>query len=121
DMRYDTGEQFYSPASIHQTFRSAKTGKLYWIGNISKEPPHGNRPRYPLNIVEIDENGPSFIKDTLTVIDTRDPKVDTDKVQLSNFFLLQDRETDEVELYLTKLGENKNTWSANAYKYTLSF
>ena len=121
DMRYDNGEQLYSSASIHQIFRSSKNGKLYWVGNISEEPPKGNYPRYPLYIVEIDEKGPSFIKDTLTVIDTRDPEVDTDKVQMSNFSLLENRESREVEIYLTRLGENENTWSANAYKYTLTF
>lgn len=121
DMRYDTGDQCYSSASIHQAFRSSKNGKLYWVGNISQEPPKGNYPRYPLVIVEIDEEGPSFIKDSLTVIDTRDPQVDTDKVQMSNFALLENRESHEVEIYLTRLGENENTWSANAYKYTLTF
>lgn len=121
DLRYDTGEQCYSSASIHQAFRSAKNGKLYWIGNISKEPPKGNHPRYPLYIVEIDEESPSFIKDTLTIIDTRDPEKDTDRVQMSNFSLLENRETQEVEIYLTRLGENENTWSANAYKYILTF
>jgi hypothetical protein len=121
DMRYDTGEQFYSPASIHKTFRSAKTDKLYWIGNISDKPPKGNYPRYPLYIVEINEEDPSFIKDTLTVIDDRDPNRDTELVQLSNFALLENRETHDVEIYLTRLGENKNIWSASAYKYTLVF
>ena len=121
DMRYDTGEQFYSPASIHKTIRSSKTGKLYWIGNISNEPPKGNHPRYPLYIVEVNEDDPSFVKDTLTVIDDRDPKRDTDQVQMSNFALLENRETQDVEIYLTRLGENVNTWSANAYKYTLTF
>jgi len=35
DMRYDTGEQFYSPATIHKTIRSSKTGKLCWIGILT--------------------------------------------------------------------------------------
>jgi hypothetical protein len=121
DIRYDTGEQFYSPASIHKTIRSSKTGKLYWIGNISKEPPKGNYPRFPLYIVEVNEENPSFIKDTLTIIDNRDPKRDTQLVQLSNFALLENRETHDVEIYLTRLGENKITWSADACKYTLVF
>ena len=121
DMRYDTGEQFYSPASIHKTIRSSKTGKLYWIGNISNVPPKGNSPRYPLYIVEINEDDSSFVKDTLTVIDDRDPKRDTAQVQMSNFGLLENRETQEIEIYLTRLGENANIWSANAYKYTLTF
>ncbi|HUZ61098.1 MAG TPA: sialidase family protein [Hanamia sp.] len=121
DIHYDTGEQLYSPASIDKTFRSSKTGKLYWIGNISSEPPNGDYPRYPLYIVEVDEDHPSFVKDSLTVIDNRDPKQDTKNVQLSNFALLEDRDTLNVEIYMTRLGENVDTYSANAYKYTLVF
>ncbi len=119
DLRYDTGEQFYSPASDFQTIRSSKTGKLYWIGNICNEPPKGNRPRYPFQIVEIDEDGPSFRKDTITVIDDRDPERDSELVQFSNFSLFENRETLDMELYMTRLGENVDTWRANAYKYTL--
>ena len=55
DIRYDTGEQLFSPASIFRVIRSTKTGKLYFVGNITESPPDGNSPRYPLQIVEIDE------------------------------------------------------------------
>jgi hypothetical protein len=120
DMRYDTGEQFYSPASIHKTIRSSKTGKLYWVGNITNEPPKGNRPRYPLQIIEVNEEGPSFIKKTLTVLDDRDPAKDSELVQFSNFALFENRETNEIEMYLTRLGENKETWNASSYKYTIA-
>jgi hypothetical protein len=124
DMRYDTGEQFYSPATIHKTIRSSKTGKLYWVGNINNVPPNGNSPRYPLQIAEVDENGPSFRKNTVTVIDDRDPERDSEFLQLSNFSLLEDRETKNMEIYLTRLGENgggADIWTANSYKYTLFF
>lgn len=124
DMRFDTGEQFYSPSSIHRTIRSSKTGKLYWIGNICDEIPNGNYPRYPLQIIEIDEEEPSFRKDTLTVIDERDPERDSESLQLSNLSLLENRETKNLELYLTRLGENGGKpaiWTANSYKYTLVF
>jgi hypothetical protein len=124
DMRYDTGEQFYSPATIHQLIRSSKTGKLYWIGNINNIPSYANGPRYPLQIVEVDEKGPSFIKDTVTVIDDRDTSKDSEFLQLSNFALLEDREHGHMEIYLTRLGENgggQDIWTANSYKYTLTF
>lgn len=122
DMRYDSGEQFYGPSSISRTVRSSKTGKLYWVGNICNVPPRGNSPRYPLQIVEIDENGPAFRKDTVTVIDDRDPENDSEHLQLSNFSLFENRETQEMEIYLTRLGENGVNWrKANAYKYTLVF
>lgn len=124
DIRYNTGETLYSPASISHSLRSSKTGKLYWIGNITETPPDGNSPRYPLQIVEVDEEGPSFKKDTVTVIDDRDPERDSVHVQASNFSVLENRETGEVELYLVRLGERGtgvDTWSADAYKYTLTF
>jgi len=124
DIRYDTGEQFYSPASISKTIRSTATGKLYWMGNITDVPADGNSPRYPLQIVEIDEENPSFKKETLTIVDQRDPALDSEHLQLSNFSLLENRETHEMETYLIKLGQNgggPDVWTADAYKYTLTF
>jgi len=124
DMRYDTGEQLYSPASISQTIRSSKTGRLYWMGNIPNVPPKGNHPRYPLQMVEIDEQEPSFKKDTLTVIDDLDPQRDSEHLQLSNFGLLEDRETHDMEVYITRIGEHgggPDIWTAAAYKYNLVF
>ena len=124
DMRYDTGETLYSPASISTSIRSSATGRLYWMGNIPDSPPDGNSPRYPLQIVEIDEEELCFKRETLTVIDDRDPERDSEHVQLSNFSVLEDRESGEVEVYLTRLGERgggEDVWTADAYKYTLTF
>lgn len=124
EIRYATGAQLYSPASISRTIRSSKTGKLYWVGNITTVPPYGNSPRYPLQIVEIDEKNPSFKKDTVTVIDDRDPDRDSQHLQLSNFSLLENRQTHTMEVYLTRLGEHgggPDVWTADAYKYTLLF
>lgn len=126
DMRYDTGEQLYSSASISHSIRSRKTGKLYWAGNVPDTPPDGNGPRYPLQIMEIDEEAevPAFKKDTVTVIDDRDPEKDSEEVQLSNFSLLEDRETGDMEVYLIRLGERgggPEVWTADAYRYMLRF
>lgn len=119
DLRYDTSEQFYAPSCMARFIRSRKTGKLYWVGNISSKPAEGNLPRYPLYIVEVDEKIPALKKNTRTIIDDRDPE-DTAAVQFSNFSLLENRQTGDLEIYLTRLGENAgSTFSANAYKYTL--
>ncbi len=121
DLRYDTGEQFYAPSSLAKFIRSRKTGKLYWLGNINREPSKGDHPRYPLYIAEVDENIPALKKSTLTVIDDRSPE-DTARVQFSNFSLLENRETLDLEIYLSRFGEKPDhTFSANAYKYTLTF
>lgn len=120
DLRYDTGEQFYAPGSLAKFVRSRKTGKLYWIGNISRQPPKGGIPRYPLYIAEVDERIPALKKSTLTVIDDRQPE-DTAAVQFSNFSVLENRETRDVEVFLTRLGEKGGSaFSANAYKYILT-
>ena len=124
DLRYDTGEQFYSPASISRTFRSSKTGKLYYFLNISDTPPEGNEPRYPLHVAQIDEEKGALIKDTVTVIDDRNPEEDSEHLSLSNFGLLEDRETHMVELTMTRLGAKgpePDIWTADTYKYLIDF
>lgn len=119
DLRYDTGEQFYSPAAFSRLWRSSKTGKLYWVGDISRTPPKGNNPRYPLCIAEVDEGRKALKKGTLTVIDDRGP-TDTTELQLSNFSLLENRETKDLEILLTRYGERADSvYSGDVYKYTL--
>ncbi len=126
DLRYDDGEQFYAPSTFAHMLRSGKTGKLYWIGNISPVPPQGNSPRHPLYIAEIDEDLCALKRDTLTVIDDRDPERDTARLQLTNFSLFENRETGHFELYLTRLGErgvdDRTTpefWTADSYRYVI--
>ncbi|MDO9464908.1 MAG: sialidase family protein [bacterium] len=121
DLRYDTGEQFYSPSTYSMLLRHRRTGKLYWFGNITPTPPEGNLPRYPLYIAEVEETIPALKKDTLTVIDDYDPENDSPKIQFSNFKLLENRETGEIELYMTRLGESTSHWlNASVYKYTIT-
>lgn len=121
ELRYDTGEQFYSPSALAKMFRHSLTGKLYWFGNITPTLPQGNLPRYPLYIAEVEESIPALKKDTLTVIDDRDSKTDTEELQLSNFDLFENPETGDIELHMTRFGETYgNIWTANAYKYTIT-
>jgi hypothetical protein len=123
DMKYDSGESFYSPAAISSTIRSSKNGKLYWIGNISKDPVDGNSPRYPLLIIEVDEERICFKRQTSVIIDDRDQEHDSEFLQLSNFSVFENRETNEIEIYLLRLGEHgggADIWTAGTYKYTLS-
>lgn len=113
---FDDREVFYSASTIAQFIRSARNGRLYWIGNISDHTACGNHPRYPLVIAEVNDRG-LLVKDTLTVIDTRG-EGDGEQLQLSNFCILQDRETGLIELYLTKLGQRKGaTWWADSWRY----
>jgi hypothetical protein len=122
---YTDGEKFFSTSTFHRLFRSHKTGKLYWIGNIAPEAPtNPGHPRYPLVIAEVAEDAEDEIalkKETVTEIDTRQPG-EGERMQLSNFWLIENSESHDLEIYLTRLHEDpEETFTANAYKYTLSF
>ncbi|MAE61858.1 MAG: hypothetical protein CMJ49_10950 [Planctomycetaceae bacterium] len=115
---FDDADVFYSPATISALLRSEKNQNLYWIGNITDHTAYGNGPRYPLLIAQLNDHG-LLIKDTLTVIDKREPQ-DSPELQLSNFAILQDRPTGLIELYLSKLGQRPNhLWHADCYRYLI--
>lgn len=99
---FDDREVIYSAATISALRRSSKNGKLYWFGNISDHTAYGNYPRFPLYIAEVDDQTGLLKKKSLTVIDTR-REGESERVQLSNFSLLEDRETLNFELTLGKL------------------
>ncbi len=117
---FDNAEVFYSPATISHFLRSTRTGKAYWFGNITGPEAYGNSPRYPLVMAEVSEDTGFLQRETLTVIDDRDPETDSEKLQLSNFGLLENRETGDIELYLTKLGARpEDMWRSDAYRYRI--
>ncbi len=104
---FDDGEVIYSSATYSHFVRDARNGRLYWIGNITDHTAYENWPRWPLHIVEVDETYGTAKKETLTVIDTK-REGESNKVQLTNFYFLQDRETGHLEVYLTKLSQYDN-------------
>jgi len=121
-LKYSDGTHFFSNSTFHRLFRSKKTGKLYWIGNIIPEltasPGH---PRYPLIIAEVDEKTLGLKKETVTQIDTRQPG-EGKTMQLSNFWIVESQKEKNLEIYLTRLYENPDElYTANAYRYTLTF
>ena len=117
ELKYDDGTSFHAPSAYHRMLRHSQTGKLYWFGNISATKPDGNTPRYPLVIAEVDETIPALKKKTVSVIDDRRPD-QPGGIQLSNFQVIEDRESHQLELYLTIYGEDAtNAYHANAYKY----
>ena len=101
---FDNREVIYSPASISEFIRLSKNGKLYWIGNITDHTAYENFPRFPLCIVEIDEQTGLPKRESFTIIDTR-REGEPERVQLSNFSILEDRETGRIELSLIKYGQ----------------
>ena len=120
EFRWSDGSRFYSPSSFHRFFRASRNGTLYWIGNIVPEPPHGNLPRHPLQIVEVDERKAALIKDSLIVVDDR-REGEPVAMQLSNWSQLENRETLDWEIYLTRIGENaERFWESGVFRYTFS-
>jgi hypothetical protein len=115
DLKYDDGTGFYSPSSYHLLMRHSVNGKLYWFGNLSAGPTSGNEPRYPLVIAEVKETIPALKKATVTVIDDRKPD-DPRPVSLSNFAVIENRQTHDFELYMTRVGDKSGD---SVHKYTL--
>ena len=102
----------YSRSAVHQTSSMRSTGAAG--ANVSST-------ISPVYIVEVDERVPALRKDTLTVVDDRDPDTDTDALQPSNFYVFENRETGEIELYLIRYGERASHWThADAHKYTIT-
>ena len=118
---YEDGEIVYSPASICQVVKSEVNGKLYWIGNAcSKEEVNGAFPRFPLYMIEIDQETGLAIRNSTVLIDTHRTG-ESDKVQLSNFCILENKENGTLEIYLSKLGQfvGKPTYECETWKYTV--
>jgi len=98
---YSDGEEFLSPSSCSSFIRNTRTGKVYWIGNISRTLPRGNAPRYPLIIGELDERRLGLRKHTVTIIDDRGPS-DPPELQLSNFGLIEHPATGHIIVKLNR-------------------
>ena len=99
---FSDGTRFYSPTSQGMFLRSSRTGKAYWIGNISRVRPRAGWPRYPLVIAELDEQKLGLRRETVTVIDDRG-REDASDMQLSNFGFLEGPATGHILVYLNRL------------------
>lgn len=121
-FRYEDGTEFYSPSSIHRFIRSTRNGRLYWLANIVPAPANSNHngQRYPLYIAEIDEEKVAVRRESLILVDDR-RESDSERLQLSNFSVIENRETLDIEIYLTRIGTNKDHfWQAGVDKYTFA-
>ena len=118
-LKYSTGENFFSPATGSRLIRNSKNNKLYWIGNILDKNPDGNRPRYPLQIAEVDEEKRAVIKETVTIIEDKQ-KEDSPFVQFSNFKVYEERETNEFVLIMARIQEiSEKDLTSPAYQYRI--
>ena len=92
--------------------RSSRTGKAYWIGNISRTRPRGGSPRYPLVIAELDEKKLALRAETVTIIDDRGPD-DSSDMQLSNFSFLEDLKTGHILVSLYR-DQGRGSWGVHS-------
>ncbi|HYA21813.1 MAG TPA: sialidase family protein, partial [Thermoproteota archaeon] len=115
---YDDGSNFFSPSTGSVLIRSAKNRRLYWFGNIVPKNPDGNRPRYPLQVAEVNEDEIGLRKDSVAAIDDRE-KTDSSLVQFSNFKVHQDRETGEFVLEMARYQEKGEELTSPAYEYRI--
>jgi hypothetical protein len=114
---WSAGEPFYSPSSCSQLLPHPN-GKLYWLGNISRENPRGNRPRYPFYICEVDRDSGLLIRDRLRLVDDRQPG-ESDLLTLSNFYAREDRQTGGIALHMTRLFAFPSGWVGDAMLYRI--
>jgi hypothetical protein len=123
---YEDGTTFFSPSSCSQLLVHS-SGRIYWIGNISPTNPSGNHPRYPLVLGEVDRQSMRLIQATLCTLDTRGPE-DDPRMQISNFFAQEDRQTGEIRIYASPLFRKSPTdsdqpgldWTADLWLYRVN-
>jgi hypothetical protein len=96
---YSDGQLFFSPASMSELIAHS-SGRIFWIGNISDANCRANHPRWPLVMAEVDPKTYGLIRDTLLVIDTKQP--DEDDVNLSHWHIYEDRPTGDFIIPTTR-------------------
>jgi hypothetical protein len=123
---FDDGSTFFSPSSICMLI-SHSAGKLFWFGNIIPQNGQGNSPRYPLVVGEVDRKTGNLIRSSLTTIADRTAG-QSDRLQLSNFNLYEDRETRQLVLDLPYFypaeGKDRrgwsNAWTGDIFRYRIN-
>ncbi|HCK10300.1 MAG TPA: hypothetical protein DHW45_10530 [Candidatus Latescibacteria bacterium] len=101
---YEDGSAFNSPSACSQLLPHSN-GKLYWIGNICKQNPKGNRPRYPIVIGEVDRGTGLLWRESVTILDDRQPG-EHERMTLSNFHSREDRATGHILTLLPRFFVN---------------
>ena len=116
---YADGERFFSPSSCSQLLEHS-SGALLWLGNISPVNPRANSPRYPFVMGELDRSSGRLIRETVAVIDDRQPG-ESEKMTLSNFVAREDRKAGDVLLHMSRMFTHGTTdWTADALVYRIA-
>jgi hypothetical protein len=94
------------------------------MGNISEQNPRGNSPRYPIILGEIGRDTGLLIRDSIAIIDDRQPG-EHERLTLSNFYVREDRSTDDLLLHLPRLfaagdpQKTQNAWTTDLTMYRI--
>ncbi|MCX6220245.1 MAG: sialidase family protein [Bacteroidia bacterium] len=116
---YADGGNFFVPTSHSTLFKSRKTRRVYWIGNLNETNPNGSHPRYPLAIGEVDLESFGLIRETVTIIDTRHPEVEGPLVQLSNFKVMENVVANEILVVCTRIEGTSHASHPSWYRIKL--
>ncbi|RIJ46493.1 exo-alpha-sialidase [Maribellus luteus] len=117
-LTYTNGENFFVPTAHSTLFRSRKSGRVYWVGNITETNPQASHPRYPLVIAEVNTENFGLIKESVVMIDTRHEHEDT-KLQLSNFNIMENVEKEEIIIVCKRYGGGKYASHPSWYRIKL--
>ena len=109
---YSDGEPFFSPASMSELIVHSN-GRIYWIGNLSKDNCKANHPRWPLVIGEVDPETYGLIRETVLVVDTKKPE--EDDVNLSHWHAYEDRPTGDIVLAMSRASKDYKSYQAMVY------
>jgi hypothetical protein len=95
---YEDGTAFFSPSSMSALFQHS-SGRVFWVGNLCVTNCHGNLPRWPLVMGEVEAKSLHLLRQSLLTLDTHQPD-DTarGRLDISHVTLREDRETHEVVL-----------------------
>ncbi len=116
---YSDGTNFFVPTSHSTLFKSRKNGRVYWIGNLNETNPNGSHPRYPLVIGEVNLENFGVIRGTVTKIDSRHPEIEGPLVQLSNFKVMENVESNEIIVVCTRIEGTSHAKYPSWYKIKL--
>lgn len=119
----DHGEPLESSSTGSALFRSLRSGTLYWMGNLCPQGqrPRGNYPRVPLVVAEVQEEPFALKRDTVFVIGDQQAG-EPPEVQMSNFRFYQDRQTEDLVVFVTRYAERgaKEWMQADYYRYRVA-
>lgn len=126
-LRYDDGGVVFAPASMGKGFYCPRTRHSYLITNMLDRPTTDCDPRTALQIAELDPQTMRLRRDTVTVIEQRDPeRGDAPTIRFSNWSQYEDRETGELVVIMTGCPGNNGRHEQcgvppHAYEYRIAF